>query len=143
MTDHERSELEKYLYVLLARGAYTRFQLEAKLARRTTDEELVLELLDTCEKAGYIDDTLYARLFVESREDWSRRKLIDELYKRGIDRCLARDVVYETVNDERERADSLAQAWHVQQIEARKIAGRLSRRGFPEHLVREIIGELE
>lgn len=143
MTDRERSELEKYLYVLLSRGAYTRFQLERKLAQRTDDEGIIAELLDTCEQAGYIDDGLYARLFVESRDDWSRRRLIDELGRRGIDRGLARDVVAELIEDERDRAADLAYDWHVQQVEPRKIAGRLSRRGFPEHLIREILEELE
>lgn len=143
MTDSGRSEIERYLYSLVARGAYTRFQLECKLQARTADGDLVEELLETCEQAGYIDDDLYARLFVESREDWSRRRLVDELQKRGIDRGMAREVVSDSVGDERTRAETLAKGWSAQRVEPRKIAGRLLRRGFPEHLVREIVTALE
>lgn len=145
MAEHDREQLEKYLMNLLARGAYTRLELERKLAQRSAAPGVIASLLDTFEDAGYIDDALYARLFVESRHDWSRRRLSDELQKRGIDRALARETVDELVSEESElqRVYDLAHDWSKQGVETHRIAGRLLRRGFPHSTVTRVFDELE
>lgn len=145
MPEQTRESLEKYLMNLLSRGAYTRLELERKLAQRTGDTAVIAALLDTFEDAGYVDDALYARLFVESHLDWSRRRLMDELQRRGISRGAARLMVDEMVDEEveLERIYELAHDWLNQGIETHRIAGRLLRRGFPQGAVTRVFDELE
>ncbi len=145
MSETDRKALEQYVMNLLARGAYTRLELEHKLARRSDDEPLISEILDVFEEAGYIDDALYARLYVESHDSWSRRRLVDELCRRGILPGRARDTVDESVSEEAEyeRALELGREWSERGVTSHRVAGRLSRRGFPHHLVVQVLEDLE
>ncbi len=133
---------ESYLLRLLERGAHTRRSLEERLLRRGADGTEIAALLGRFEALGYIDDGLYARLYVEGHGDRGKRRLRDDLRRRGVAEATIAAVLEEK-DDEEEAAFGLALQWHERGVESRLIAGRLLRRGFPPALVRSLLDRLE
>jgi regulatory protein len=89
---------------LLAQRRLTEAQLWARLMRRGYGEDEVRVAVDACKADGFVDDRLFARLFVDGRtKAVGNARLIAELVQRGIDREAARESVAtaERVEDER------------------------------------------
>jgi regulatory protein len=128
--------LERYLLNLLSRRELTSGQAREKLAARGADPDRTEELIESFTEAGYLDDRTYALLFAESRTEWGRRRISDELRRRGVDREFIREALEET--DEEGRAAALAEEWAGRGTEEKKIVGRLLRRGFPFTLSRKV-----
>lgn len=138
------TEHEAYLLRLLERGAYTRCQLEERLRRRGAAAGEAAALLDRLEGLGYVDDGLYARLYVESHPERGSLRLKAELRRRGVSERLIREALEE--RDEAAEASSaleLAREWLDRGIEGRLVVGRLLRRGFSRSLVGSIMERLE
>lgn len=135
---------ESYLLHILAKGAYTRRSLEERLARRGAESDEISTLLDYFEDLGYVDDALYARLYVESHEERGSLRLRSELRRRGVAEALIEEALSKRDEaSEEEAALNLAREWVEAGVEARLIAGRLIRRGFPPSLVRSVLERLE
>lgn len=128
---------EKYLLSLLTRGAWTEKQILEKLKIRGADEDQAKSLVRKYRNAGYLDDRSYALLFAETHEEWGRRRLRDELLRRGVRESFLSAALEEV--DEEERASSLAAEWRERGVERQKIEGRLIRRGFSPSLCRKIL----
>lgn len=123
---------------IIGRREYTRHELELKLQKKGYPENVVENVLDEVEKAGYVDDREYVRRFQETRDEWGYRRLKHELRRRGVDgRILEEALVYDE-NEEYRRALQLARAW-VPGLNERQLAGRLIRRGFREGMVRRLV----
>lgn len=87
------------------------------------------KILSDLRLAGFLDDSLYARLFVEGHSSWGSDRLRHELKRRGIDGTLAAKAIEEGANPR--VAEDLVREWRKNGVDDRKIAGRLARRGFP------------
>jgi regulatory protein len=72
---------------LLAQRRLTEAQLWARLERRGYAPEETREAVESVKRDGFLDDQLYARLFIDGRaKALGDARLVAELVKRGIDR---------------------------------------------------------
>jgi regulatory protein len=119
---------------LLARRRLTEVQLWERLRRRGYDEAEVRSAVDACKRDGFIDDALYARLFVDGRgKAVGNARLVAELVRRGIDRDAAVAGVAGAERDQDERlAVALEKLFRTRTNLSYPSAARsLERLGFP------------
>ncbi|MDP9110137.1 MAG: recombination regulator RecX [Candidatus Eremiobacteraeota bacterium] len=123
---------------MLAQRRLTEAQLWQRLERRGYCDEDARDAVERCKRDGYIDDGLFARLYVEQkRKDVGDARLIGELIRKGIDRHAASMVVQSTENGENERADRAVQKLFrtKPEIGYPSAARALERLGFPAALI--------
>jgi regulatory protein len=125
---------------LLQQQDRTESNLREKLSRSNYPEELVEDAIAYVKSYGYIDDERYAGRFTESMSSSrSRKRVYQDLIKRGIDRELAASAVEENYQgDEREQIRSLLtkknfDPEHADRKEQQRIYAFLLRRGFSSH----------
>lgn len=129
----------------------SRHHLEEKLLSKECPPEIVAEVLDRLEEVGLVDDAAFAGMLVRSKRSsrgLSRRGLRQELRKKGIVDSIA-EVELSTISedDEREEArrlvDRRLRAMHglAPQVQVRRLAGMLSRRGYPGDITASVIRE--
>ena len=129
---------------LLAQRRLTEAQLWKKLLARGYDDDEVAGAVGACKADGYVDDRLYASLYVEgARKAVGDARLCAELVKRGIDREAAAHVVADAPLDERARIDAAyAKIRRVQpQLAYPSVARKLERLGFPSSLIYRVLRE--
>ncbi|MCD0182824.1 regulatory protein RecX [Micrococcus luteus] len=93
----------------LALGPRSRGQLEAKLAEREAELELIARVLDRFEEVRLVDDAAFAEVWVRSRhrsKGLARRAIGHELRQKGVDRDVAAEAL-EAIDGEDERAAAL------------------------------------
>lgn len=135
--------------------ARTRKELADKLAKREVPDEVATELLDRFTEVGLIDDSAYARQWVESRHrsrGLAPRALAQELRRKGVGDEEAKEAL-EQIDEDDERAAARAlvdkkmrsMAGLDRQVATRRLAGMLARKGYAAGLafsvVREALGE--
>ena len=130
----------------------TRAQLEATLRERDVPDEVAARVLDRFEEVGLIDDRLFARMWVDSRQAGrllSRRALSAELRRRGVADEVVRDAV-ETVSaeDELEAARAIARRKARSVVglpratQVRRLSGALARRGYGPGITAQVVREV-
>ncbi len=129
---------------LLAQRRLTEAQLWKKLQARGYDDDEVAAAIASCKRDGYVDDRLYAALYVEStRKAVGDARLRADLVRRGIDREAAAAVVGEAEADEATRIDAAYEKIRrtAPQLAYPAIARRLERLGFPTSLIYRTLRE--
>jgi regulatory protein len=100
------------------------------------------------EARGYLDDRAFALAWVESRarsRAIGSRRLREELLARGVARPLVDEAVHTTMAGEEARAAAAAERRLPNlrradpETAARRLAGYLSRRGYPADMVRRVV----
>jgi regulatory protein len=92
---------------LLAARRMTEARLWSRLLDRGFSDDEVRAAVEFCKREGYLDDALFARLFVEGRDKAvGDARLVAELVKRGIDRDAAARSVDRAERDEEARLAS-------------------------------------
>lgn len=129
----------------------SRSQLEQALRRKNCPDDVAAQVLDRMEEVGLVDDEAYAHLFVRSKQagrGLARRALAHELRTKGVDEQVAAEVLDQIdPEEERERAAALVakrlRSLHGldRQVQTRRLAGMLARKGYPGELARQVIGE--
>ncbi|HXP92648.1 MAG TPA: RecX family transcriptional regulator [Candidatus Binatia bacterium] len=129
---------------MLAQRRLTEAQLWKRLEAKGYPPDAISDAVARCKAHGYLDDHLYATLYVEgARKAVGDARLRAELVKRGIDREAAASVVASAPRDERARID----AAYVKIVRSRPtlsypaIAQRLERLGFPTPLIYRMLRE--
>ncbi|GEM_PF-790114 len=128
----------------LAQYEQTSHRFREHFERKGYPTQLINSLIPTLREEGYLDDERCARAHVERRlrnKPRGRRKIIAELCEKGVDRELARSVVEAQVDAETERRLARRYCEDNKGLSKRKLAGRLQTRGFPPHLIRELLNE--
>jgi regulatory protein len=123
---------------LLAQRRLTEAQLWKKLEARGYETEEVAAAVAGCKAAGYVDDRLYAALYVEgARKAVGDARLCADLIKRGIDREAALGVVAAADVGEDARIEAAyAKIRRISpQLAYPSIARKLERLGFPSSLI--------
>ncbi len=129
---------------LLARRRLSEAQLRTKLERRGYDDDAIADAVARCKTERYLDDALFAALYVERvRDAKGDRRLVGELLRRGLDAECAQRAVAEASLSERGRcAEALAKLRRTQpQASYPSLARSLERRGFPAALIYALLRE--
>lgn len=136
----------------LTMQARTRQELADALRRRGVPAEAADAVLDRMTEVGLIDDTEFARSWVDSRQQrrhLSRSALRRELQRKGVERDVVDEAVQNVSGDD-EYAAALALAEKKlrsvrgldDQVQRRRVAGALARRGFGADVVSSVLREI-
>ncbi len=135
----------------LAVAPRSRAQLEQRLAQRDCPADVAAAVLDRMTEVGLVDDEAFSQMLVRSLQagrGLSKRALARELHAKGIEDDLAQAALA-PISDalERERARELVdrklRAMHGLGIEvqSRRLAGMLARKGYSPSLTYSVIRE--
>ncbi len=129
---------------MLAARRLTEAQLWDKLLTRGYDHAAVGDAIERCKADGYVDDEVFARLYVEGKgKSVGNARLVAELVRRGIDRVAACASVATADRDEQMRLDdALAKVRRTRSsLGYAAIARALERLGFPAHAIYRTLRE--
>lgn len=129
---------------MLAIRRLTESQLWSKLERKGYDDDAIRAAIDACKRAGFVDDALFAELYVHAKQrPLGDARLVAELVGRGIDRDVAQRKVAEHEVAQHERAQAaLAKLLRTKPSFSYPSAARaLERSGFPAALIYRILRE--
>ncbi|MDN5726729.1 MAG: recombination regulator RecX [Propionibacteriales bacterium] len=130
----------------------TRAELADALTERQIPTRIATAVLDRMTEVGLVDDEAFARGWVASRQQrkhLSRRMLVEELRRKGVDPGLAQEVVQPVgEDDEYEAAAELVRKRLPgmerlePSVQRRRLAGLLARRGFSSGLVFRVLDDV-
>lgn len=149
--DPEYAEAKRIVLRKLAAAPRSRAQLAEALAAKDISEQTANEVLDRMEEVGLVDDVAFAEMVVRSVQNsrgLAKRSVTEELRKRGVDDEIAADAV-EHIDDERDRDSArelVARKLRTMsalepEVQRRRLAGYLARRGYPAGIAFPVINE--
>ena len=127
---------------MLTQRRLTEAQLWKKLAARGYEHDAIAGAIARCKSDGYVDDRLYASLYVEgARKAVGDARLTADLVKRGIDREAALIVIAdaEVGQDARIEAAYLKIRRIQPNLAYPAVARKLERLGFPSSLIYKVL----
>ena len=132
---------------LLSRSPHSRERLKLKLLKKDFGRSSINYVLERMEELGYLDDSRFAEDWLRSRiarHPEGRQSLLAGLVNRGINTSLATQIVNRIVTRgvEEDCAKRLMEKQGTfRNLTRKKLAQRLSSRGFSSSLIRQIIDQ--
>jgi regulatory protein len=127
---------------LLARQRCTEARLWEYLERKGFDDEAARAAIERCKRERFLDDRLYAKLFVEGkRKPVGNERLVGELIRKGIEGDAAAEAVASLEEDEGSRCAAAFERLTNKHsaISYPSAARRLERLGFPAATICRIL----
>ncbi|MFN8594091.1 MAG: RecX family transcriptional regulator [Thermomicrobiales bacterium] len=144
-------ELERATQAALAFLAYrprSEREVRDRLRRGQYDDDVIAAVLERLYDWRYLDDEDFARRWVANRttdHPRGRRLLQQELWRKGIDRDVARDAIEDAEIDEDAAAETLAKArlaayaGEEPAVVRRRLGAYLARRGYGYDVVKRAL----
>lgn len=132
---------------LLNDMARTESGLREKLRQGLYTEDMIEEAVRYVKSFGYVDDSKYAKNFIESKkESKSKKEIYALLCTKGISREEI-DLAFEECYDTQSERDAIAEilrkkrfeSWSGDDEKIRKIYGYLARKGFQYEDIRQVV----
>ena len=150
LIEKELTRARNAAYRLLTYRPRSHAELEQKLRERGFDKAVIEAVLADLERLGYINDRQFAGQWAASRlrlKGSGRRRIEQELRRKGISQEVIREAVAEAVSadDEWEAAVKAAEKkLRTMQsvgpdVRRRRLAGFLERNGYSTQIVRSIL----
>jgi regulatory protein len=147
------AKAKEHAFLLLKFRLRSRKEIYERLKRKKFTEEIITQTLDFLESKGFIDDTIFAKVWIESRlkRPLGLRRLRQELKIKGINEVIIDSKIKEIKNNYNE-ADVVREIAEekfnrLKGIEPRKAKKRIydyfMRRGFSPDVVIDIINQLK
>lgn len=136
---------------LLAVRERSAAELRQRLRDKGYDAETVVHVLDRLQSQGLQDDRRFASSYAAASvrtKGLAGRVVQSELRGRGIDKETAAAAATRTPEEESETARSIAirratrLRGHPPEVQARRLAAFLARRGYPRDLCAQIVAEI-
>lgn len=130
---------------MLVARRLTEVQLWKKLELKGYPPQDVRETVDWCKRERYLDDRLFAQLYVEgTRKTVSNTRLVAEMIRRGVDRDTARAAVESAAVTQDDRLVAAFEKIERKATAALSYPGaarKLERLGFPASAVYRVLRE--
>jgi regulatory protein len=124
-------------------------EIRQNLIKHEVPEDVIVRVLDRLRGASLVNDRDFASQWVENRVSFKprgKRALSSELFQKGIDNEIIEDVLSDL--DEEKLAHDCARSKINKYIGLeektfqKKLSGLLTRRGFPYHITKDVVGSL-
>lgn len=139
---------------LLATRPRSRRELERRLGAKGFEGRAVAAALERCDEMGYLDDVAFAASHTRDRirlKPRGKLRILAELREKGVSEEDARAGIERAFQEEEATERDLAERvlekkWRDPadrdlRKERRRLSGHLERRGFPFHLIRELVDD--
>lgn len=154
LSDRELKRAKNAAYRLLAARSRSKHELEQKLEQRGFSRDIISNVIVCLHHLGYLDDLMFAAQWAASRvrnKNYGRRRIEQELHRKGISRETACEALASAVSPEDERsaankaAEKKLRTMHGLDSAAKKrrLAGFLERKGFSAEIVRDVLMSVE
>lgn len=131
----------------------TTYEVRNKLMTKNFDPEIIARVIEKLEKLNLLDDYKYCKIFINEKlnfTDYSKRRVANDLFKKGISKDIYRDYLEESYDYEieYEKANNLVDkkinSWSKKYTDYKlknKIVSFLAQKGFPYDISTEIAGK--
>ena len=145
------SEVKKgvsYVFGLLAKKPYAEREIRTKLYQKGYSSEAAQKIIETIKEYKLIDDSDYAKTYVDSNKTKSKREIEFNLSQKGIDKHIIQNAVNDIENDDEMAKIDIITAKYMKNKpktseNLQKLFRYLQGKGFEFELIKNKISKLK
>lgn len=145
------SEVKKgvsYVFGLLAKRPYAEREIRTKLYQKGYSSETAQKIIETIKEYKLIDDSDYAKTYVDSNKTKSKREIEFNLSQKGIDKHIIQNAVNDIENDDEMAKIDIITAKYMKNKpktseNLQKLFRYLQGKGFEFELIKNKISKLK